>query len=60
MVRDHVEYALPLWPASIPVHRLIVRRDLERIFNFRAQRLTELRGRRTFLTILRMNPITKD
>jgi ligand-binding SRPBCC domain-containing protein len=44
MVRDHVEYALPLWPASIPVHRLIVRKDLERIFDYRAQRLMELLG----------------
>jgi ligand-binding SRPBCC domain-containing protein len=56
MVRDHVEYALPLWPASIPVHRLIVRRDLERIFNFRTQRLTELLGGEPSQSM----PIAKD
>jgi ligand-binding SRPBCC domain-containing protein len=35
IVRDHVHYMLPLWPLGDAVHALIVRRDLERIFDFR-------------------------
>jgi ligand-binding SRPBCC domain-containing protein len=34
-VRDEVRYALPLGPLGELAHRLIVRRDLERIFDFR-------------------------
>ena len=35
LVRDRVRYALPLGPAGELAHRLLVRRDLERIFDFR-------------------------
>jgi ligand-binding SRPBCC domain-containing protein len=34
-VRDQVRYALPLGPLGELAHRLFVRRDLERIFEFR-------------------------
>jgi ligand-binding SRPBCC domain-containing protein len=34
-VRDRVRYALPLGPLGELAHRLFVRRDLERIFEFR-------------------------
>jgi ligand-binding SRPBCC domain-containing protein len=36
LVRDHVRYALPLGPLGTLAHRLAVRRDLDRIFAFRA------------------------
>lgn len=39
--RDRVHYALPLWPLGELAHRLLVRRTLERIFDYRAQRLRE-------------------
>ena len=35
LVRDRVRYALPLGPLGELAHRLVVRRDLERIFDFR-------------------------
>lgn len=35
IIRDHVRYALPLGPLGTIAHRLFVRRDLERIFNYR-------------------------
>ena len=35
LVRDRVRYALPLGPLGEAAHRLLVRRDLERIFDFR-------------------------
>ena len=35
VVRDRVRYALPFGPAGELAHRLVVRRDLERIFDFR-------------------------
>jgi ligand-binding SRPBCC domain-containing protein len=35
LVRDRVRYALPLGPLGGLAHRLVVRRDLERIFDFR-------------------------
>ena len=35
LVRDHVHYALPLGPLGELAHRLQVRRDLDRIFDFR-------------------------
>lgn len=42
LVRDRVEYALPLGPLGRLVHALVVRRDLERIFAFRAERMHTL------------------
>ncbi len=35
IIRDHLEYALPLGPLGAVAHGLFVRRDLERIFDFR-------------------------
>lgn len=44
-IRDRVRYALPLGPAGDLAHRLFVRRDVERIFDYRrkavADRLSE-------------------
>jgi len=44
VMRDTVRYALPYWPLGEVAHALLVRRDLARIFDFRAtavaQRLT--------------------
>lgn len=37
VMRDRVEYALPLGPLGALAHRAFVRRDLERIFAFRAE-----------------------
>jgi hypothetical protein len=34
---DTVRYALPLGPLGALAHRLVVRRDVERIFAFREQ-----------------------
>jgi ligand-binding SRPBCC domain-containing protein len=36
IVRDHVYYVLPLWLLGDAANALIVRRDLERIFDFRS------------------------
>ena len=37
IMRDTVRYALPLGPLGDLAHRLVVERDLERIFDFRAE-----------------------
>jgi ligand-binding SRPBCC domain-containing protein len=37
LMRDTVRYALPFGPLGALAHRLVVRRDLERIFDFREQ-----------------------
>jgi ligand-binding SRPBCC domain-containing protein len=39
---DEVTYALPLGPLGRIAHRLLVRRDLERLFDFRAQTMRGL------------------
>ncbi len=44
LVRDHVEYALPLDPLSRPVHALFVRPTLERIFDFRRAEIARALG----------------
>jgi ligand-binding SRPBCC domain-containing protein len=36
LVTDHVRYALPAGPLGEAAHALLVRRDLDRIFSFRA------------------------
>jgi ligand-binding SRPBCC domain-containing protein len=36
-IRDRVRYALPLGPLGASAHRLFVRRDLERIFDYRRE-----------------------
>lgn len=41
-MRDHVEYALPFGPLGRLTHRLAVRRMLERIFDYRYERLNAL------------------
>jgi hypothetical protein len=38
IVHDRLRYALPLGPLGAAADRLFVRRDLERIFDFRAER----------------------
>ncbi len=40
--RDIVLYALPLGPVGAVAHRLLVRRDLERIFDFRREAVARL------------------
>jgi ligand-binding SRPBCC domain-containing protein len=37
LMRDTVRYALPLGPLGALAHALLVRRDVRRIFDFRAQ-----------------------
>ena len=37
VIRDHVRYALPFGPLGTLAHAAFVRRDLERIFDYRAQ-----------------------
>ena len=44
LVRDRVNYALPLGPLGTVAHRLLVRRDLERIFAFRHEAVERLIG----------------
>jgi ligand-binding SRPBCC domain-containing protein len=41
-IRDRVSYALPLGPAGRLAHVLLVRRDLDRIFDFREQAVARL------------------
>ena len=38
LVGDRVRYALPLGPLGAVAHAALVRRDLERIFDFRRRR----------------------
>jgi ligand-binding SRPBCC domain-containing protein len=42
LVRDHVEYALPLGPLGQLAHALVVKRDLERIFAYRRGAIAKL------------------
>jgi ligand-binding SRPBCC domain-containing protein len=42
LMRDTVRYALGFGAAGELAHRLLVRRDLEAIFDFRAQRVPAL------------------
>lgn len=41
-MEDVVQYALPLGPLGSIAHALVVRRDLDAIFDYRAQRIHEL------------------
>lgn len=41
-VRDEVRYALPIGPLGELAHRLLVRRDLERIFDFRSASVSKV------------------
>ncbi|HUX06677.1 MAG TPA: SRPBCC family protein [Acidobacteriota bacterium] len=42
LMRDRVEYAVPGWILEPLVHGLFVRRSVERIFEFRRRRLSEI------------------
>lgn len=42
MMFDTVRYALPLSGLGVMAHRFVVRRDVSKIFDFRAQRISEL------------------
>jgi ligand-binding SRPBCC domain-containing protein len=42
IMRDRVTYALPLWWAGRVMHAIMVKRDVERIFDFRAQAMKRL------------------
>lgn len=44
LIHDHVRYAIPLGPLGELAHRLFVRRDLERIFDFRRDALAAALG----------------
>jgi ligand-binding SRPBCC domain-containing protein len=41
LIHDRVRYALPLGPLGLLAHRLFVRRDLERIFDYRREAVGE-------------------
>jgi ligand-binding SRPBCC domain-containing protein len=41
IIHDHVRYAIPLGPLGAIAHRLFVRRDLERIFDYRRDAVAE-------------------
>jgi ligand-binding SRPBCC domain-containing protein len=45
-MRDRVQYALPLGPLGLLMHRLAVRADVEAIFAYRASRVNEIFGGR--------------
>jgi ligand-binding SRPBCC domain-containing protein len=47
LMRDTVRYALGFGPVGELAHRALVRRDLDAIFDFRAQRVPALLGRAT-------------
>ena len=42
IIRDRVRYAIPFGPLATLAHRLFVRRDLERIFDYRAEAFARL------------------
>ena len=44
VIHDRVRYAIPFGPLGALAHRLFVRRDLERIFEFRSNAVAELLG----------------
>lgn len=41
LIHDRVRYAIPLGPLGAIAHRLFVRRDLERIFDYRSKAASE-------------------
>jgi ligand-binding SRPBCC domain-containing protein len=44
VITDHVHYAIPFGPLGVIAHKLFVRRDLERIFDYRAEAFARLVG----------------
>jgi len=47
VIRDRVRYSIPLGPLGALAHRLFVRRDLERIFDYRRDALVRLLAERS-------------
>jgi ligand-binding SRPBCC domain-containing protein len=47
MIRDRVRYGLPFGPLGAAVHRLLIERDLERIFDYRRDGVERLLGSET-------------
>lgn len=47
LMTDHVRYQMPFGPLGILVHALWTRRTLERIFDYRFQKVAELLGEET-------------
>lgn len=43
-IEDHVRYALPFGPLGRAAHALLVRRDINRIFDYRHRRIEEIMG----------------
>jgi ligand-binding SRPBCC domain-containing protein len=41
-MRDRVTYALPFWLVGCVVHGMVVKRDLEALFDFRADAMRRL------------------
>ena len=41
-IRDHVEYRMPFGPLGAIARRLVIGRDLERIFDYRAEAIARL------------------
>ena len=41
VIHDRVRYAIPLGPLGAAAHRLFVRRDLERIFDYRSEAVSQ-------------------
>jgi ligand-binding SRPBCC domain-containing protein len=52
VARDRVCYAMPLGPLGAVAHRLFVRRDLERIFDYRGKAASELLAQPTRAGVL--------
>jgi ligand-binding SRPBCC domain-containing protein len=42
LIHDQIRYAIPLGPLGELAHRLFVRRDLERIFDYRSEAVSQL------------------
>jgi ligand-binding SRPBCC domain-containing protein len=41
LIHDHIRYSIPLGPLGALAHRLFVRRDLERIFDYRREAVAQ-------------------
>ena len=44
LIRDQVRYRLPFGPVGVLMHALVVRRQLEGIFEYRRKRVVDLLG----------------
>jgi ligand-binding SRPBCC domain-containing protein len=45
MMRDEIIYEIPLGPMGALLHKLVIRRQLEEIFKFRAMSICKLPGK---------------